>query len=180
MFCILSCSVRMYSHTIVYFYIRTSENLVNVGSSRHKLPRHLQFCVGDMDPSGQNWSDTACRRRHVATCRQHFQLSSPSVRAWTVREPLVPLDGRPTIVGNDAPSRSSSSLALHTSSPCEQRIGPHPPVNIFEERCHRRSGESSAEGGARFFSPTNAHPLLDSDASQCAEQRRCPHCLRRH
>jgi hypothetical protein len=43
-------SVRMYSHTIVYFYIRTSENLVNVGSSRHKLPRHLQFCVGDTDP----------------------------------------------------------------------------------------------------------------------------------
>jgi hypothetical protein len=54
-------SVRMYSHAIVYFYIRTSENLVNVGSSRHKLPRHLQFCVGDTDPSGQNWSDTSCR-----------------------------------------------------------------------------------------------------------------------
>jgi hypothetical protein len=27
------------------------------------------------DPSGQNWSDTLCRRRHVATCRRHFQLS---------------------------------------------------------------------------------------------------------
>ena len=25
-----------------YFYIRTSENLVNVGSSQHKLPRHLK------------------------------------------------------------------------------------------------------------------------------------------
>jgi hypothetical protein len=53
---------------IVYFYIRTSENLLNVGSSRHKLPRHLQFCVGDTDPSGQNWSDTSCRAdisRHV-------------------------------------------------------------------------------------------------------------------
>ena len=73
MFCILSCSVRMYSHTIVYFYIRTSENLVNVGSSRNKLPRHLQCGT---DPSGQNWSDTACRRRHVATCRRHFQLRS--------------------------------------------------------------------------------------------------------
>ena len=54
-------SVRMYSHTIVYFYIRTSENLVNVGSSRHKLPRHLQCCVHNMDPSGQNWSDISCR-----------------------------------------------------------------------------------------------------------------------
>ncbi len=54
-------SVRMYSHTIVYFYIRTSENLVNVGSSRHKLPRHLQCSVGDTDPSGQNWSDMSCR-----------------------------------------------------------------------------------------------------------------------
>jgi hypothetical protein len=73
MFCILSCSVLMYSHIIVYFYIRTSENLVNVGSSRNKLPRHLQC---DTDPSGQNWSDTACRRRHVATCRRHFQLRS--------------------------------------------------------------------------------------------------------
>ena len=68
-------SVHMYSHTIVYFYKRTSENLVNVGSSRHKLPRHLQFCVGDTDPSGQNWSDTSCLGRHVATCRRHFQLS---------------------------------------------------------------------------------------------------------
>ena len=65
----------MYSHTIVYFYIRTSENLVNVGSSRHKLPRHLQFCVGDTDPSGQNWSDTVVSCRHVTTCRRHFQLS---------------------------------------------------------------------------------------------------------
>jgi len=69
-------SVRMYSHTIVYFYIRTSENLVNIGSSRHKLPRHLQFCVSDTNPSGQNWSGTLCRHRHVATCRQHFQLRS--------------------------------------------------------------------------------------------------------
>ena len=68
-------SVRMYSHTIVYFYIRTLENLVNVGSSRHKLPQHLQFCVGDTDPSGQNWSDTVVSCRHVATCWQHFQLS---------------------------------------------------------------------------------------------------------
>ncbi len=67
-------SVRMYSHTI-YFYIRTSENLGNVGSSRHKLPRHLQFCVGNKDPSGQNWSDTSCRRRHVTTCWWHFHLS---------------------------------------------------------------------------------------------------------
>jgi hypothetical protein len=47
-------SVHMHSHTIVYFYIHTSENLVNVGSSRHKLPQHLQFCVSDTDPSGQN------------------------------------------------------------------------------------------------------------------------------
>jgi hypothetical protein len=86
MFCILSCSVRMYSHTIVYLYIRTAENLVNVGSSRHKLPRHLQFCVGNTDPSGQNWSNTACRRRHVATCWRHFQLRpavfSVSVFCW--------------------------------------------------------------------------------------------------
>jgi hypothetical protein len=67
-------SVRMYPHTIVYFYIRTSESLVNVGSSRHKLPRHQKNSVGDMDPSGQNWSDTLCRRRHVATCRRHFHL----------------------------------------------------------------------------------------------------------
>jgi hypothetical protein len=43
-------------------------------TSRHKLPRHLKFCVGDKDPSGQNWSDTLCRRRHDATCRRHFQL----------------------------------------------------------------------------------------------------------
>jgi len=34
----------MYSHTIVYFYIHTWENLVNVGSSRHKLPRHQTVC----------------------------------------------------------------------------------------------------------------------------------------
>ena len=69
-------SVRMYPHTtIVYFYIRIPKNLVNVGSSRHKLPRHRKNCVGDTDPSGQNWSDTVCRRRHVATCRRHFQLS---------------------------------------------------------------------------------------------------------
>ena len=66
----------MYSHTIVvYFYIRIPKNLVNVGSSRHKLPRHRKNCVGDTDPSGQNWSDTVCRRRHVATCRRLFQLS---------------------------------------------------------------------------------------------------------
>ena len=86
MFCILSCSVRMYSHTIVYLYIRTAENLVNAGSSRHKLPRHLQFCVGNTDPSGQNWSNTACRRRHVATCWRHFELRpavfSVSVFCW--------------------------------------------------------------------------------------------------
>jgi hypothetical protein len=69
-------SVHMYSHTIVvYFYIRIPKNLVNVGSSRHKLPRHRKSCVGDTDPSGQNWSDTVCRRRHVATCRRLFQLS---------------------------------------------------------------------------------------------------------
>jgi len=51
-------SVRMY----------TSENLVNVGSSRHKLPQHLQCRVGDTDPSGQNWSNMSCRAdmlRHV-------------------------------------------------------------------------------------------------------------------
>jgi len=68
-------SVRMYPRTIVYFYIRTSENLVNVGSSRHKLPRHRKNSVGDTDPSGQNRSNTVCCRRHVATCRRHFQLS---------------------------------------------------------------------------------------------------------
>ena len=69
------CSfVRMYPHTIVYFYIRIPKNLVNVGSSRHKLPRHRKNSVGDTDPSGQNWSDTVCRRRHAATCRRHFQL----------------------------------------------------------------------------------------------------------
>jgi len=71
----------MYSHTIVvYFYIRIPKNLVNVGSSRHELPRHRKNCVGNTDPSGQNWSDTVCRRRHVATCRQHFQLSHPKRR----------------------------------------------------------------------------------------------------
>jgi hypothetical protein len=75
-------SVRMYSHTIVvYFYIRIPKNLVNVGSSRHKLPRHRKNCVGDTDPSGQNWSDTVCRRRHVATCRRHFQLSTAAAAA---------------------------------------------------------------------------------------------------
>ena len=62
-------SVCMYSHTIVYFYIRTSKNLVNVGSSWHKLSRHLQFCVGDTDSSGQNWSDTT--RHFVADMSRH-------------------------------------------------------------------------------------------------------------
>jgi hypothetical protein len=74
-------SVHMYPHTtIVYFYIRIPKNLVNVGSSRHKLPRHRKNSVGDTDPSGQNWSDTVCRRGHVATCRRHFQLRQKEIK----------------------------------------------------------------------------------------------------
>ncbi len=53
------------------------ENLGNVDKSRHKLPQHLQYCVGDTDLSGQNWSDMFVLCRHVATCRQHFQLRLP-------------------------------------------------------------------------------------------------------
>ena len=35
-------------------------------------------------------------------------------------------------------------------------------------------------GGARSFSLRKARPSLDSDASECAERRRCPHRRRRH
>ncbi len=36
--------------------------------------RHHQFCVGNTDPSGQNWSDILCRDDMLPTCCQHFQL----------------------------------------------------------------------------------------------------------
>ena len=61
---------RIFVYVLRYhsiFLHTNSENLVK--------SRHLKFCVGNTDPSGQNWSDTLCRRRHVATCRRHFQLS---------------------------------------------------------------------------------------------------------
>jgi len=90
------CSfLRMCSHTIVYFYIRTSENLANVGSSRHKLPRHLQYRVGDTDPSGQNWSDMPMLCRHVATCRHHFQLSGYGSKATRGDRPASPYEETP-------------------------------------------------------------------------------------
>jgi hypothetical protein len=91
-------SVRMYSHTIVYFYIRTSKNLVNVGSSRHKLPRHLQCRVGDTDPSGQNWSDMSCRA-DMSRCRRHCQLSHNPKPPSTVT--TQPPSGLPIIPSND-------------------------------------------------------------------------------
>jgi len=110
----------MYSHTIVYFYIRTWENLVNVGSSRHKLPRHLQFCVGDTDQSGLNWSDMLCHRRHVATCRRHFQLS-----LFPVMSLILSFDRRLLLNSQrliqlfllSAPSIYIANVLLHFSKP---------------------------------------------------------------
>ncbi len=36
---------------------------------------HHQICVGDMDPSGKNWSNIMCQNNMLLTCRQHFQPS---------------------------------------------------------------------------------------------------------
>jgi hypothetical protein len=120
----------MYKYTIVYLYIRTFENLENVGSSRHKLPRHLQFCVGDMDPSGQNWSDTDVSCRHVTTCRRHFQLSShlhhifelkkppPEVERWTAEdeERLQNLRGKEISMEDTAVGRKKIGLEQQLSA----------------------------------------------------------------
>jgi hypothetical protein len=55
---------------------------ISVGcSSRHKRPQHLKSCVGDTDPSGQNWSDILCRDDMSPTCRRHFRLSH-QMRRW--------------------------------------------------------------------------------------------------
>ena len=51
---VVVCRAYVKIYHIVYFYIRTFENLENVGLSRHFLRRHLQFCVGATGPSGQN------------------------------------------------------------------------------------------------------------------------------
>jgi hypothetical protein len=60
----------------VCFYIRTwvLAGKISVGCSQHKRPRHLKSCVGDTDPSGQNWSNILCRDDMSPTCQQHFQL----------------------------------------------------------------------------------------------------------
>ncbi len=49
---------------------------ISVGCSRHKRPRHLKSCVGNTDPSGQNWSNILCWDDMSPTCRQHFRPTS--------------------------------------------------------------------------------------------------------
>jgi len=61
-------SVRMYSHTIVHFYIRTLkiwEMLAKANTNCHNIFN----IVSATDPSGQNWSDmfVSCHMlRHVS------------------------------------------------------------------------------------------------------------------
>ncbi len=142
------CSfVRMYPHTIVYFYIQIPKNLVNVGSSRHKLPRHQKNSFGDTDPSGQNWSDTVCRRRHVATCRRHFQLRLALVErigmSKTARDSGL-LDSE--IVGVCPYQKGSSSVLILLSNGSYSSLAP-PWISVLS------GGTRRSLGNSRDFSP---------------------------
>jgi hypothetical protein len=68
------CAYVLQYHSILFLHTN-SENLVKCRLEPTQTATTSKFCVGNMDPSGQNWSDTLCRRRHVGTCRRHFQLS---------------------------------------------------------------------------------------------------------
>ncbi len=63
----------------VCFYILTwvLVGKISVRCSQHKRPRHLKSCVGNTDPSGQNWSDILCRDDMSPTCRRHFRRRLP-------------------------------------------------------------------------------------------------------
>jgi hypothetical protein len=64
--------ISTYALGLVWFLAGNKD----VGSSRHKRSRHLQFCVGNTGPSGQNWSKILCRYDLLPTCRRHLQLSN--------------------------------------------------------------------------------------------------------
>jgi hypothetical protein len=54
---------------------------MGVVTSQHKQVLTSQFCVGDLDPSEQNWSDILCRDNMSPTCCGHVANMSATFSA---------------------------------------------------------------------------------------------------